>query len=237
MKFAVISDIHGNLEALTAILTELNFATKIFCLGDIVGYGPNPNECCNNLRNKNATCITGNHDKAITENNIVQNMNQLAKTAILWTKQTLTEENKNWLKTLNYTHKETQIDSTFTHGTFKNPQLFDYIECPFYHIEYIDTCLGFYGHTHKPCIINDKRIEFATNDTPITIKPARKYLINVGSVGQPRDNNPKACYITMDTESNILTFHRTSYDIKTTQKKMKVAKMPPFLITRLQYGR
>lgn len=244
MRFAFISDIHANFEALEAVVEDIDSQNidEVICLGDIVGYGANPNECCELIKNKCPVTLLGNHDAAAVDLLSTQHFNIHAKIAIEWTSQTLKKESESFLKTLPY--KATKTSMTLVHATPYEPNMWYYItslEEAAFNCQFFDTQLCLVGHTHIPIIIvldKDKEL-YVHQDTVIHLDEIKesRLLINVGSVGQPRDRNPKSCYGIFDNEKAEFTYRRVTYNIEKTQAKMKKIKMPEFLISRLADGR
>jgi predicted phosphodiesterase len=246
MRIAVISDIHGNLEALTSTLKDIynHQIEMIICLGDIVGYGPNPNECIHLVMEHCHHTVMGNHDAAVFNPLMAQDFNDNAKFAIEWANHELTKESRKFLRTLPMQHKE--LDFTAVHSTPYDPHLWYYIsslEDAKFNFNFFNSKFCFIGHTHIPGIImlNEKSNEIsiikATDSLDLSKLRDHRFIINVGSVGQPRDRNPKSCYLIIDTESLDISFPRVEYDIKTYQKKMTEIDMPPFLVSRVEEGR
>ncbi len=244
MRFAFISDIHANLEALEAVLNDIKGQNidEIICLGDIVGYGANPNECMELVKNHCPETLLGNHDAAAVELLSTQHFNIHAKIAIEWTEQNLKKENCNYLSSLPL--KTTKESMTLVHATPYEPNMWYYItslEEAAFNFQFFDTKICLVGHTHIPIIIildNDKEL-YVHQDTYVNMEKLEgaRFLINVGSVGQPRDRNPKSCYGILDTFKKEFFYRRISYNIDKAQSKMKKIKMPDFLITRLEEGR
>lgn len=244
MRFAFISDIHANLEALEAVLDDIGSQNidELICLGDIVGYGANPNECCELISSRSPVTLLGNHDAAAVDQLSTQHFNIHAKIAIEWTSKNLKKENQTFLEALPL--KATKPSMTLVHATPYEPNMWYYItslEEAAFNCQFFDTQLCFVGHTHIPIIIvldKDKEL-YVHQDSLIHLDEVEngRLLINVGSVGQPRDRNPKSCYGIFDDDSGEFTYRRVAYDIDKTQSKMKKIKMPEFLITRLQDGR
>lgn len=232
MKIAIIADIHGNLEALNAVLSKidaLNVQT-IYCLGDIVGYGPNPNECVELIRSRNIPSIAGNHDKAVTGELSIGSFSHMAKAGVLWTKSEITEDNEEYLLSLPYSIQEHNI--VFVHSSPDYPEEFRYLLSPEdvrESFDYFSTQLCFVGHTHHPVIFCE---DFRTKE----ITREKKFIINVGSVGQPRDGNWKACFVLLDTELYTLEFVRVEYDVEAVRKKIEAAGLPQKLADRLLIG-
>ncbi len=244
MKYFIFSDVHGNLEALSVVLEQIESCNpdKIICLGDVVGYGPNPNECIQLVHQSAHIIIMGNHDHAVLGITDISYFNQYAKLAVLWTRQVLTEENYSILQ--RYPFRVSEEDILFVHSTPLYPERWDYIFNPLegqYYLQHLEERVCFIGHSHQPLffekdqegqILYDRRFAFS-----LSIREGCKYIINVGSVGQPRDGNPDASYAIYDTETQSVEVKRLPYDIVLTQKKMKDIGLPAFLIDRLAYGR
>ncbi len=244
MRFAFISDIHANLEALEAVLDDIGTQNidEVICLGDIVGYGANPNECCELISSRAPVTLLGNHDAAAVDQLSTQHFNIHAKIAIEWTSKNLKKENQAFLDALPF--KATKPSMTLVHATPYEPNMWYYItslEEAAFNCQFFDTQLCFVGHTHIPIVIvldKDKEL-YVHQDSSIHLDEVEggRLLINVGSVGQPRDRNPKSCYGIFDNDTGEFIYRRVAYDIDKTQAKMKKIKMPEFLITRLQDGR
>lgn len=242
MKIAIFSDIHSNLEAFKAVLNDIdrqNVDQKLF-LGDIVGYGPNPNECIELLQENSDVALGGNHDWAAVGLTDDSYFNQYARESMQWTIETLTDENKEYLKTLK---PDRVLDSMqIVHSTPLEPPEWHYImsiQDAQENYPMLEKDLCFIGHSHQPVIIECMD---GTNIQPIrdmykTLDKNRKYIINVGSVGQPRDSNPDACYLIYEMDTGDIQFRRVEYDIKRVQKKMARKKLPQYLIDRIAIGR
>jgi len=241
MKYFIISDIHSNLEALNPVLEEIDTEKpdiKI-CLGDIVGYGPNPDECVELIFSNFDIILAGNHDQAVTGEYSSESFNPLARTAVLWTQAKMKDENIARLKSLEL--KNIKNDITCVHATPTHPEEFGYILHSIEaqkHFLTLTTSICFIGHTHIPMVYiqnKDGSVDESAKKS-ITLKNNKKYIINVGSVGQPRDRNPLASYGVYDSETNNFDIKRLSYDIDSVQEKMKKAGLPPYLINRLSRG-
>lgn len=244
MKIAFISDIHANLEALESVLADIGQqkVNEIVCLGDIVGYGANPNECAEIVREKSSTILLGNHDAAAVNLLATHHFNSHAKIAIEWTAGTLTNEVKSFLLSLPLSI--TRDGLTLVHSTPYEPNMWYYItslEEAAFNFQYFETDVCLVGHTHIPIIIVlDKQKEvYVHQATRINAREMEgsRLLINVGSVGQPRDRNSQSCYAILDTETGDFFYRRVAYDIEKAQEKMKKIKMPEFLVNRLKEGR
>ncbi|HLB05313.1 MAG TPA: metallophosphoesterase family protein [Thermodesulfobacteriota bacterium] len=244
MRYAVISDIHSNLEALNAILSkisELN-ADDILCLGDVVGYGANPNECIDIVRRTGIRCIMGNHDSRASGLEEPDNFTPLAKEAALWTRDQLTGDNKRFLREL---PRELTIEGFIIfHGSIRDTDRYIIDERDasdnFQLLENLpdDIRLGFYGHTHVRVALSLQRGKvFLEPDEELRLAPWKRYLINPGSVGQPRDRDPSASFLIYDEFNEKVNFYRVDYDIAATQKKIIEAGLPVELAQRLAVGR
>lgn len=240
MRYAVISDVHGNIEALKAVLKDIRKKkiAEIVFLGDAVGYGPDPIECINILNAECKILLAGNHDYAVLGLIDIDFFNPYAKAAILWTKEKINKESLEILKTF-LISKEIENRKIFlVHSTPKEPEKWHYLltlwdaEVNFH---YFGNKICLLGHSHQPVII--ERIpsgEMHVYRDEAKIKESDRYIINVGSVGQPRDGDPRACYAIVDDVSIRLC--RVEYDIEKTQSKMRIYGLPSKLIERLSRG-
>jgi predicted phosphodiesterase len=240
MKYALLGDIHANLEALTVVLEDCKKkkVTHYASVGDVVGYGPNPKECLNKIREMNIPVVKGNHDDYCSSENELLGFNPQAAIAVKWTRDQLTAEERQWLAELKFTR---HVESfTIVHSTLDMPSKWGYVFdklAAAASMSYQNTAICFFGHTHVPlAFIRENSIKGGTY-SKIKIEVGRKYFINVGSVGQPRDGNPLAAYVTYDLFENIIELHRLEYDIKTTQKKIRAAGLPERLANRLELGK
>jgi len=242
MRYAIFSDMHSNLEAFRAFLedSKKERVDRYFCLGDIVGYGADPHECIELTKALKCPVVCGNHDAMAFEEKGVENFNLEAKEAILWTRYNLDGIDKNFLNHLKLVH--TYDELTLVHGSLYYPGDFNYIfniveagRC----MDLQETELCFVGHSHVPgiCLENDKGHVRYTDATDMDVKKPKRYLINVGSVGQPRDRDPRGAYCIYDKERHLLHIKRFTYDIETAQAKIKKAGLPLFLAERLALGR
>ncbi len=226
MKIGIISDIHSNLEALEVMLKRLaaEQVERICCLGDIVGYGANPNECVERVREACPVSILGNHDAACTGHTSTEYFNSYARSAIEWTGRVLSEENLAYLKSLPLTHNDD--DLFLVHATPKEPQAWNYITSPAEAQPHLDLlshgATAFIGHSHVPARFEDAA--------------AKKRIINVGSVGQPRDRDPRACCGLYDTAAGTFEWIREVYPVQEAARKIRHAGLPEFLAVRLFIG-
>jgi len=244
MRFAFISDIHANLEALEAVFKDIEGqdVDEIICLGDIVGYGANPDECADLVRQKCTYILLGNHDAAAVNLLATHHFNSHAKIAIEWTAANLNNDVRSFLLSLPLVL--TRETLTLVHSTPYEPNMWYYItslEEAAFNFQYFDTQVCLVGHTHIPIIIvlDTKKEVYVHQASQINLHGMEesRLLINVGSVGQPRDRNPDSCYAVLDTTLGDFFYRRVPYNIEKTQAKMKKIKMPDFLINRLIEGR
>lgn len=240
MKYAIISDIHANYDAFEVVLADIDKegVDRVVCLGDVVGYGAQPRECIAALRERNILTIAGNHDYAAIGKTNINYFNAYAKEATLWTRRVCTDEDKSWLKSLSLV--EYLDDFTMVHGTLYAPELFDYILTTYdayLSLQLLETPVCFLGHSHVPInFVWEEMISF-NYDREIDLKPGVKMLVNVGSVGQPRDDNPRACYSIYDADKKHITIRRLEYDVEAAAKKIRDAGLPAALGERLKVGR
>jgi len=241
MRWGIFGDIHANLEALQAVLAALSKERidKYLCLGDIVGYGASPDECIEEVKKLNPVTIAGNHDWGSAGTFDVSYFNAHAQAAILWTSKNITYENRQFLKSLDLIYQEDDI--TLVHGSLHSPERFEYIldissaEETF---QLLQTKVCFVGHTHQPIIFIKRGKHYsATSQTEIMLKSSQAYIVNVGSVGQPRDGNPQGSYVVYDSETNQLQIKRVAYDVQKAKDKIIKAGLPRILAERLVIGR
>ncbi len=242
MKIAIISDIHSNLEALENVLKDIEMegVDHIFCLGDIVGYGPNPNECIEMVLSSVEKAVMGNHDYAAADLCSARNFNDYAKEAIYWTRDVLKKKNVERVKEFPFIIIKDEI--TLVHSSPHEPHKFYYL---FSESDVINgfgalkSRLCFVGHTHTPVafVMEEDRKITALSASNLTINEKYRYIINVGSVGQPRDGDNRSCYGIFDTSENRFYLRRVEYPIKIVQNKMRYENLPYYLIERLSEGR
>ncbi len=240
MKYAVIADIHANFEALRVVLEDAKKqnCTHYVCLGDVVGYNANPKECLDIIRDTGMPCVKGNHDEYCSSETNLEGFNPHAAEAIQWTRQQLTEEDRQWLKELKYIRLVASFQ--IVHATLDGPQRWGYVFdrlAAAASFTYQNTAVCFFGHTHVPvAFIRDSVVRGGTY-SKFKIEPGRKYFVNVGSVGQPRDGNPKAAYAIYDMDEGSVELRRLDYDISAAQAKIMAAGLPPRLAERLALGK
>lgn len=240
MRIALFGDIHANLEALNAALEDAadQGCTQWVCLGDIVGYNANPGECLELVRAMDCPVVKGNHDEDASGDHSLETMNPVAAIALEWTREALSEDQRSWLRGLRMVRQVS--DFTIVHSTLDQPQAWNYVTNKFdamSNFSYQFTHVCFHGHTHVPRVfVRGARVKEVPCDS-VEIEEGMKYFINVGSVGQPRDGDWRACYAIYDLPENLLTFRRIEYDIKTTQQKIVDAGLPQTLADRLADGK
>jgi diadenosine tetraphosphatase ApaH/serine/threonine PP2A family protein phosphatase len=240
MKYAIIADIHANLEALQVVLEDIKSqrCTHYACLGDVVGYNANPKECLDIVRTMGMPCVKGNHDEYCSIDSNLEGFNPHAAEAVNWTRRQLAEEDRQWLRDLKYIRLVASF--SIVHATLDGPQRWGYVFerlAAAASFTYQNTTVCFFGHTHVPvAFIRDTVVRGGTY-SKFKVEPGRKYFINVGSVGQPRDNNPKAAYVTYDLDEGLIELRRLDYDISTAQAKIRAAGLPERLAERLAIGR
>lgn len=243
MRILVVSDIHANFTAFEAVLKDAGSFDKIWCLGDVVGYGPEPNECINRLREFDYVCLAGNHDLAVAGKIGIWDFSKDAQEVIFWSRHWLSTPHMEWLKTLPDTPLKLEQNITVVHGSLRDP-VWEYIinpEIAKSNLELLETPICLNGHTHFPAIFrkpwDDWRVqeEYPRINSPVKLALDRM-IINPGSVGQPRDEDPRAAYAILDTEAMTYTYHRVLYDVSAVQKLMKQAKFSNRLIRRLRFG-
>lgn len=241
MRVLIISDIHANLVALETVLADAgNTFDAVWCLGDLVGYGPDPNECVALVRTlPNLTCLTGNHDKAAIGEIDITAFNLDARLAIGWTQQTITPETREYL--VSRPEKVMHDHFTLAHASPRQP-VWEYIldrHTAKLNFDHFQTPYCIVGHTHIPIMYidtDDEVVEIRPNYDEILAFDAERLIINPGSVGQPRDSNPDAAYALLDTDTDHWEYRRVPYDIAETQRRMQSHGLPARLVARLAKG-
>jgi predicted phosphodiesterase len=247
MRLLVLTDIHANLTALEAALSaaEGNWQ-RMVCLGDVVGYGPDPNEVTSLIRELGAVTIRGNHDKAVAELMATDDFNPVAKAAVEWTRAQLSNENMAWLAALPQGPMEAE-GVVLVHGAFQDED--EYVFTPAQALEGLldsSSQVTFFGHTHHQGGFSYQGSELEVlslhprlveERCALRLEPSKRYLLNPGSIGQPRDTDPRAGFAIADLENGIVEFWRISYDINSVQQRMLAAHLPEPLALRLQVGR
>jgi predicted phosphodiesterase len=241
MRYAIISDLHANMDALEKVMEDIKKqkVDRHLCLGDIVGYGAQPRECIQAVQDLDCLTIAGNHDWAALSKTNIDYFNTYAKEATLWTREQLTDEDSKYLDDLPLL--ETLPENfTLVHGTLYNPELFDYIQTSYdayLSLQALDGTVCFLGHSHVPITFFQGEMISYTLSQEISLGNGVKALVNVGSVGQPRDDNPKASYAIYDTDQQKVWIRRIAYDVEQAGKRIRDAGLPEVLAERLKFGR
>jgi predicted phosphodiesterase len=242
MIYAVISDIHGNLEALLSVWEYIESCRekidKVVCLGDIVGYGADPEECIKLTRDISDVILAGNHDFAVCEQTNIDDFNDYAKEAVLWSRNALREDEIKILKNLPFTFREENM--SFVHSSLYSPESWRYLSSPSdTHIDFqiMEDEILFVGHTHVQVLFKDtgKNVQMLLPGE-IPLDADKKYIINPGSVGQPRDRDPRAAFMIYDSDRKYVQSLRVEYDIEKAKSKILKAGLPDILATRLSRG-
>ena len=244
MRYAIISDIHSNLAAFQAVLNDINKTggiERIWCLGDIVGYGPDPKECIELLRQYEHVCVAGNHDWGALEKIDLSDFNPEAAAACRWTGRQLGPDEADYLAALDLTHSEEGF--TLAHGSPRDP-IWEYListHGALISFNYFDTSYCLVGHSHMPLVFEQSPdgagCEFhELEPNNWLLLGENRLIINPGSVGQPRDGDPRASYAVYDSHHHAVIHRRVAYDVGTTQRRMVEFDLPVRLITRLADG-
>jgi len=229
MKFAIIADIHANLHAFQAVLADMKreACTDAVCLGDIVGYNANPKECLDMIRGMNMLCVKGNHEEYCSTDDILEGFNPAATKAVTWTRNQLTHDDRQWLGSLPYVRSVEGF--TIVHATLDAPEKWGYVFdklAAASSLAHQRTPVCFFGHTHVPVAFVQDRTVRGGVFQKFSVERGKRYFVNVGAVGQPRDNNPKAAYVTYDLESQVIELRRVDYDIPGAQGAIVTAGLP-----------
>lgn len=243
MHYAIIADIHANLSAFTVVLDDIQRrggASELWCLGDVVGYGPDPHGCIELLRHYKFLCVAGNHDWAAIGKIDTATFNPDAAAACLWTARQLGPEDKACLEGL--PERVEVADFTLVHGSPREP-IWEYLvteEQAGENEAYFDTRFCLVGHSHVPLVFelmdDSTWVGRWLADGETLVLGGRRLIINPGGVGQPRDGDPRAAYAIYDDETGTVSVYRVAYNIEATQARMKACGLPPRLISRLSHG-
>ncbi len=240
MKYAIIADIHANLDAFQVVLDDIKkqACTHVACLGDVVGYGADPKACLDIVRGMNVPTVKGNHDEYIGADEDPEGFNDAAAEAVSWSRNQLSGDDRKWLRELKYFRLVANF--SIVHATLDAPHRWGYV---FEKLEaaasftYQNTQVCFFGHTHVPvAFIRDTGVRGGTY-SKFRVEAGKKYFVNVGSVGQPRDGNPKAAYVVYDLAQQTIELRRLDYDIEAQQRKIRAAGLPERLADRLASGK
>ncbi len=240
---AVLSDIHSNLDALDAVCADLDAlgVDNVVCLGDIVGYAAYPDECVTRVRERGWQTVLGNHDAALGNPLVLDEMNDIAIAGIRWSEEHVSKDNRLWLASLPMRISRTY--TVFTHASLDFPREWNYLideESALRHMLLQKVPLCFVGHTHRPMVLNWDRLTglevLVPGEDPISQPLNGVTTLNVGSVGQPRDGDPRACYVLYLPKTREFEFRRVEYDVKAAQKAIRDAGLPRFTARRLADG-
>jgi len=239
-RYAILGDIHGNWEALSAVLRDCreHGVTSYVCVGDIVGYNSDPSQCLDRVRELGFLTVRGNHDHYCSHDECLEDFHPLAADVVDWTRQQLSAEQVQFLRGL----RMYRVADGFgvVHSTLDMPEkwgyVFDTLEADA-HFNYQTTSVCFYGHTHVPMVFEKRRHVTRSRYSRVKVAMGRKYFMNVGSVGQPRDGDPRAAYALYDVPTMTVELRRLQYDISATQKKIRDVGLPERLAKRLELGR
>ena len=240
MRIAIISDIHGNIEALQAVLERCvgMEVDRVVCLGDVVGYGADPNACITEVRAVADTVLAGNHDRAAVSSGYARNFNPAALAAIRWTAAELSQAHLAYLERRPLTVKEDAV--LYVHASPYRPDTFAYIGSPDEGrmcLAHTDARICFVGHSHHAFICSETGDVEILGEGTVRVEASQRYVVNAGSVGQPRDRDPRAAFVVWDQAACEMHLCRVAYDIAITQFKIRNAALPGFLAERLAAGR
>lgn len=242
MKFGIFSDIHSNYDAFLEVLKiyEKEKIDRFICAGDIIGYGAEPDECIEKLKELNVLCVMGNHEYALKNEKYIQYFNDAAYLSIKWHSKNMSDNSKNYITNIPFHLKESIFE--ICHGSAFEPEEFHYLFLPEDYIKnfkYFESKVLIIGHTHVPDVFyfdETKKTFGQITGSEFILEKDLKYIINVGSVGQPRDKDPRACFCIYDDSENVFKIKRIEYDIKKSAKKIIEANLPEVLAHRLEYG-
>lgn len=240
MRIALFGDIHSNLEALQSVLADAQIqgCTHRICLGDVVGYGADPVACIETVRALDCPVIKGNHDEQAAMSGWYTGFTELADKAIRWTRTQLSDNDKEWLRSLRL--QRVIRDFTVVHATLDTPHKWEYIVTPgdaAASFTYQHTPVCFYGHTHEPVLFRSGVTVKKQGFDKIRLQPGARYMINIGSVGQPRDEDWRAAYVIYDPDTMDVELRRIPYDVESAQRKIIGAGLPSELAERLALGK
>jgi len=243
MRYGFFSDVHSNLEALKACIIDFRAEKldKLFFLGDAVGYGPNPDKCVKLINDIAEVKLMGNHDYAALGLMETDYFNQYAAQSMGWTRDSISKKTISLLSDFELSY-ELNENTLLVHSSPREPENWHYIldmEDAEENFDFFKQQICLVGHTHRPYIVykGEDGETTLSRQTEEEIKEGNRYLVNIGSIGQPRDGDPRSCYLIYDTETNKVRFKRVQYNVKNTQKDMAKVGLPEYLIERLAVGR
>jgi diadenosine tetraphosphatase ApaH/serine/threonine PP2A family protein phosphatase len=240
VRYAVLSDIHGNLDALRAVLADAEGRVDdLLCLGDVVGYGAEPGPCVDLIGDRARHVVTGNHERAVTGRLDLAWFNRYARAAAEWTRERIDAECAAYLDALPLTAEVD--DATLVHASPRHPDEWEYLVTEDDGLEAFGafaTRLCFVGHSHVPAMwsLGSSGPDYERGDVEVTLDAGRRYIVNVGSVGQPRDHDPRAAYAVWDVDARRIDIRRVTYDVAAARAKIEAAGLPRFLADRLAAG-
>lgn len=249
MKYVIFGDVHSNIEALNVFFKEIDMLVdvQLVCLGDIAGYSSSPNECMQLIRERDIPIVMGNHDSALFTPAVKSTFNSVASAAIEWQMKVINPSHLTFLKTLPYTLTVGKLFSV-THSDFSCPSIFSYVSTlqdSLLSFAAMKTRIGFFGHTHIPMVYTQERkygiltkvrSEKVNGSWELKLEKGNQYLINPGSIGQPRDGNTRGAYVIFDVDRMVLRFCRFPYNCKREAKRILDANLPSYLADRLLIG-
>lgn len=239
-KYAILGDIHANLEALSAVLADAaeNGVDTYVCVGDIVGYNADPAACLEIIRERCEAVVRGNHDHYVAYDECLEDFHPLAANVIDWTRQQLSRDQIQYLKNLRLSR---MVDGfTIVHSTLDMPEKWGYVIDALdadANFNYQTSSVCFHGHTHVPVVFERQGRVVRSSFTTFRTTLGRKCFVNTGSVGQPRDGDPRASYVIYEPSARRIDLRRVEYDIATTQRKILEAGLPERLARRLEHGK
>jgi diadenosine tetraphosphatase ApaH/serine/threonine PP2A family protein phosphatase len=240
VRYAVLSDIHGNLEALRSVLDDADQrADAVLCLGDVVGYGADPIACVEVLGERATRLVAGNHEHGVAGLLALDWFNRYARAAVVWTRQQLSTAHRDYLAAQPLTAEVE--DATLVHASPARPDEWEYLvtaDDGYEAFGAFTTRLCFVGHSHSPAVwsLGSSGPDHEAGIFDVKLAPGRRYIVNVGSVGQPRDRDPRAAYALWDVDARRVSIRRVAYDIATARQKILAARLPQFLADRLAVG-
>ncbi|MCI0342371.1 MAG: metallophosphatase family protein [Planctomycetales bacterium] len=241
MRYGILGDIHSNFEALDTVIRELRKerVDRWISVGDVVGYGADPARCVDVVRELKCTVVAGNHDYAVCDRLNVDFFNAYAREAVLWTRKVLSREQMQFLEDLELI-SVLDGEVTVVHGSLNFPEMFDYIQTSYdahLSLQALTTPVCFLGHSHVPVTFLQGQTVSYTLDPVIRLRDGERALVNVGSVGQPRDEDPRAAYAVYDSKTRTVEVKRIEYDVEAAGRKILDAGLPEILAERIKYGR
>jgi diadenosine tetraphosphatase ApaH/serine/threonine PP2A family protein phosphatase len=237
MRYAVLSDVHGNLEALSAVLADAaGRVDAVVCLGDVVGYGADPVGCTELIAERARLVVAGNHEHGLTGRLDLDWFNAYARAALEWTRGRVDEDHRAWLEARPLVGEVE--DATFVHASPARPEEWDYLvtaEDGFHAFGAFTTRICFVGHSHRPAAwsLGSSGPAYDPGPVDLALDDGRRYILNVGSVGQPRDGDPRAAYVVWDMDARRIAIRRVAYDVSAARAKIVGAGLPRFLADRL----